>query len=82
MTEIVVSKTVELSKAGELDPERLRLDTLAELQPAMFATTRWRRQHQHSRSALFWLQQLRRRSDLARQRQVSCTPSRMPLVRF
>jgi hypothetical protein len=37
MTEIVATKIVELSKAGELNPERLCLDTLAELELAMSA---------------------------------------------
>jgi hypothetical protein len=32
MTEIVVEKIVELAKDGELDPERLCIDTLAALQ--------------------------------------------------
>jgi hypothetical protein len=33
MTEIVVTKIVELAKVGELDPERLCIDTLAALEP-------------------------------------------------
>jgi hypothetical protein len=32
LTELVVTKIVELAKAGELDPVRLRNDVLAELQ--------------------------------------------------
>ena len=32
MTEIVVTKIVELAKVGELDPERLCIDTLAALE--------------------------------------------------
>jgi hypothetical protein len=31
MTELVVAKIMELAKAGELDPERLCIDVLAEL---------------------------------------------------
>jgi len=34
MTERVVMKIVELAKTGELDPERLCIDTLAELERA------------------------------------------------
>jgi hypothetical protein len=32
VTELVITKIVELAKAGELDPERLCIDVLAELQ--------------------------------------------------
>jgi hypothetical protein len=45
MTEIVVTKIVELAKVGELDPERLCMDTLAALEkrsspwPLSFAPT-------------------------------------------
>ena len=34
MTEIVVMKIVELAKAGELDPERLCIGVIAELESA------------------------------------------------
>jgi hypothetical protein len=33
MTERIVMKIVELAKSGELDPERLCIDTLAEVEP-------------------------------------------------
>ena len=33
MTERIVMKIVELAKTGELDPERLCIDTLAEVEP-------------------------------------------------
>ena len=33
MTEPIVMKIVELAKTGELDPERLCIDTLAEVEP-------------------------------------------------
>ena len=32
MTEIVVTKIVELAKVGEIDPEQLRIDTLTALE--------------------------------------------------
>jgi hypothetical protein len=37
MTEIVVMKIVELAKAGELDPERLCIAVLADLDDAPLA---------------------------------------------
>jgi hypothetical protein len=41
VTELVVTKIVELAKAGELDPERLCIDVLADLRTPAGSPSKW-----------------------------------------